>query len=248
MIEGQEGVTWEDWLALARGPGGYAPRLDRIQAHGVSESAPLDFHSPYGCSKGCGDQYVLDYARSFGVPAVVFRMSCIYGPRQFGTEDQGWVAHFLLRALRGERITIYSDGHQVRDLLFVGDLVDAFLAARSSLGTCSGQAFNLGGGPDNAVSVLSVLARIAEVTGREPRVSFDGWRTGDQRYYMGWAQVWAGKMRDDALRQQVMTNPHAPEMYRANAPVRNVPEFYAAFEVKDGDKQFLPPDERVKIW
>jgi CDP-paratose 2-epimerase len=173
-----------DWLELEHRPGGYAPSLDRIREHGISESAPLDFHSPYGCSKGCGDQYVLDYARSFGLPAVVFRMSCIYGPRQFGTEDQGWVAHLLLRALRGEPIAIFGDGHQVRDLLFVGDLVDAFLAARRSLDACSGQAFNLGGGPGNAVSVLSVVERIAALSGRAPDIGFHGWRTGDQRYYV----------------------------------------------------------------
>jgi CDP-paratose 2-epimerase len=173
-----------DWLALERGDGGYTPQSDAMRAHGISESAPLDFHSPYGCSKGCGDQYVLDYARSFGLRTVVFRMSCIYGPRQFGTEDQGWVAHLMLRALRGEPISIYGDGHQVRDLLFVGDLVDAFMAARRSLPSCAGQAFNLGGGPDNAVSVLSVLERIADSTARAPRIGFHAWRTGDQRYYV----------------------------------------------------------------
>ena len=103
----------------------YEPRDRRLRATGIDESRPLDFHSPYGCSKGTADQYVLDYARSFGVPTVVFRMSCIYGPHQFGTEDQGWVAHFLIRAIDGEPITIYGDGKQVRDVLFVDDLVDA---------------------------------------------------------------------------------------------------------------------------
>ncbi len=99
--------------------------------NGIGEARPLDFHSPYGCSKGTADQYVLDYARTFGLPAVVFRMSCIYGPHQFGTEDQGWVAHFLIRALQGEPITLYGDGMQVRDILFVEDLVDAFLLAQA---------------------------------------------------------------------------------------------------------------------
>lgn len=172
------------WLTLERGADGYAPELEQARAHGISEGAALDFHSPYGCSKGCADQYVLDYARSFRLPAVVFRMSCIYGPRQFGTEDQGWVAHLALRALRSEPITIYGDGHQVRDLLFVGDLIDAFVAARQSLDVCSGQAFNLGGGPGNAVSVLSVVNRLAELTGFVARVGYQGWRTGDQRYYV----------------------------------------------------------------
>ena len=97
-----------------------------LEARGVNEAQPLDFHSPYGCSKGAADGYVLDYARSFGLPAVVFRMSCVYGPHQFGTEDQGWVAHFLLRALAGKPITLFGDGKQVRDILFVEDLVDAF--------------------------------------------------------------------------------------------------------------------------
>jgi CDP-paratose 2-epimerase len=180
------------WLGLERGPGGYRPTSEPMRSHGVSEGAPLDFHSPYGCSKGCADQYVLDYARSFGLPAVVFRMSCIYGPRQFGTEDQGWVAHLMLRALRGEPITIFGDGHQVRDVLFASDLVDAFCAARRAISVCSGHAFNLGGGPRNAVSVLSVVERIAQLTRREPSVVFEGWRTGDQRYYVSDTSKFSG--------------------------------------------------------
>lgn len=180
------------WLGLERGPDGYAPAPESIRAHGIGEGAPLDFHSPYGCSKGSADQYVLDYARSFGLSAVVFRMSCIYGPRQFGTEDQGWVAHLMLRALREEPITIFGDGHQVRDLLFVSDLVDAFCTARRHIAECSGQAFNLGGGPENAVSVLSVVERIAELTRRTPRVGFEGWRTGDQRYYVSDVRKFSG--------------------------------------------------------
>src|SRR5690606_17191175 len=130
-------------------------------------------------SKGCADQYVIDYARSYGLPCVVFRMSCIYGPRQFGTEDQGWVAHFLMRALKGEPITIYGDGQQTRDLLFVGDLVEAFLAARAKIDTCAGQAFNIGGGPDNAVSVARVLEQSFRAAGVAPRLRHEGWRTGD---------------------------------------------------------------------
>jgi CDP-paratose 2-epimerase len=172
------------WLGLSRRERGYEPDVSDVREHGISEGAPLDFHSPYGCSKGSADQYVQDYARSYGLPAVVFRMSCIYGPRQFGTEDQGWVAHLLLRALRSEPITIFGDGHQVRDLLFVSDLVDAFLAARSCLDACSGRAFNLGGGPANTVSVLEVIERIGELTRRAPRLGFQPWRMGDQRYYV----------------------------------------------------------------
>lgn len=172
------------WLRVAREDAGYLPKLAAMREHGIGESAPLDFHSPYGCSKGAADQYIHDYARSYGLRAVIFRMSCIYGPRQYGTEDQGWVAHLLLRALRGDSITIYGDGHQVRDLLFVSDLVDAFLLAREQLDVCSGEAFNLGGGPENSVSVLEVVQRVGTLAGRQPRVSFEDWRTGDQRYYV----------------------------------------------------------------
>ena len=115
---------------------------------GIPESQPLDFHSPYGCSKGAADQYVRDYARIYGLRTVVFRMSCIYGPGQCGTEDQGWVAHFLISAAHGRPITIYGDGKQVRDLLFVDDLVAAFMAAVERIETVQGEVFNLGGGPD----------------------------------------------------------------------------------------------------
>src|SRR5207237_5018167 len=109
--------------------GGYLPSHAGLRAYGIGEQRPLDFHTPYGCSKGAADQYVLDYARSFGVPTAVLRMSCIYGERQMGTEDQGWVAHFLIRALEGKPITIYGDGYQVRDVLHVGDAVEAYLGA-----------------------------------------------------------------------------------------------------------------------
>ena len=164
--------------------GRYAPLDAALQANGVPESRPLDFHSPYGCSKGTADQYVVDYARSYGLVTTVFRMSCIYGPRQFGTEDQGWVAHFILRALRGEAITLYGDGRQVRDVLFVDDLVDAFLLAREHGPKLAGRAFNMGGGPANAISLLDLLDRIEDLHGRRPKVDFDQWRTGDQRYYV----------------------------------------------------------------
>jgi CDP-paratose 2-epimerase len=171
-------------LALSVTERGYQPLATELRQHGVREDAPLNFHSPYGCSKGCADQYVRDYARSYGLPSVVFRMSCIYGPRQFGTEDQGWVAHFLLRVLRGEPITVYGDGQQTRDLLFVADLVDAFLAARTQLAACAGQAFNMGGGPGNCASVLDVLSLAQQLTGSASALQFAPWRTGDQRYYV----------------------------------------------------------------
>jgi CDP-paratose 2-epimerase len=150
----------------------------------VDEGWSLGLCSPYGCSKGAADAYVLDYARVFGLRTVVFRMSCLYGPRQFGTEDQGWVAHFLLRALRGEAITIYGDGRQVRDLLYIDDAVDAYMRARARIGALAGQVFNLGGGPRNAVSLLELLGRFAELGIAPPPVRFADWRPGDQRYYV----------------------------------------------------------------
>ena len=151
---------------------------------GIDERRPLDFHSPYGCSKGAAAQYVLDYARSYRLRSVVFRMSCIYGPHQCGNEDQGWVAHFMLRALTGEPITIYGDGRQVRDVLFVSDLVDALLRARDRADELAGQAFNLGGGYPNSLSLLELLERIEEFSGAKPALSFGETRRGDQRYFV----------------------------------------------------------------
>ena len=159
-------------------------RYEPTDRRGIDERRPLDFHSPYGCSKGAADGYVLDYARTFGLPATVFRMSCVYGPHQCGTEDQGWVAHFLLQALRGEPIAVFGDGGQVRDVLYAPDLVDAFLLAFESMDRLSGQAFNMGGGPDNTVSLIELLARIEALHGRRPAVTFGPWRPGDQRYYV----------------------------------------------------------------
>jgi CDP-paratose 2-epimerase len=171
-------------IALRKRGSRYEPQHPGVLANGIDENCPLSFHSPYGCSKGAADQYVLDYARSYGMPNIVFRMSCIYGPHQCGTEDQGWVAHFLMRALAGERITLYGDGMQVRDVLFVEDLVDALLLAQQSTARTSGRAFNIGGGPKNTTSLLELLEIIGEVDGREPNVKFDDWRVGDQRYYV----------------------------------------------------------------
>ena len=157
---------------------------DPALANGLAETTQLDFHTPYGCSKGTADQYILDYARSFQLPAVVFRMSCIYGPRQFGTEDQGWVAHFVKRALAGEPITVYGNGKQVRDVLFVEDFVDALLTARERIDRFSGRAFNLGGGPANTLSLIELLDHLAQDFGRTPTVEFLPERAGDQRYYV----------------------------------------------------------------
>jgi CDP-paratose 2-epimerase len=170
-------------LALEKNCTRYQP-LDAALRTGINEERPLAFHSPYGCSKGAADQYVLDYGRTFGLPVVVFRMSCIYGIRQMGNEDQGWVAHFLIRAAEGKPIVIYGDGMQVRDILFADDLVDAFLLAQSNIQTLSGQAFNIGGGLGNTISLLELLDLIARLQGDKPSIRLKEWRPGDQRYYV----------------------------------------------------------------
>jgi CDP-paratose 2-epimerase len=170
-------------VALRETGGRYEPADEELRATGISEAQPLEFYSPYGCSKGAADQYVLDHARTFGLPALVFRMSCIYGPRQFGTEDQGWVAHFLIRAREHGLLTLYGDGKQVRDILFVEDLVRALCLARENLPKLAGQAFNIGGGAANTISLLELL-NIIEEMGERPRVEFADWRPGDQRYYV----------------------------------------------------------------
>lgn len=162
----------------------YVPRLDAVRVFGIGEDRPLDFHTPYGCSKGAADQYVLDYARSFGLQSVVFRMSCIFGPLQRGTEDQGWVAHFLIRALARQAINIYGDGCQVRDILYVDDAIEAYLAAWRRIDTVQGTAFNLGGGPGNAVSLLQVIKATEAILGAPVDVKYGDWRAGDQRYYV----------------------------------------------------------------
>ena len=151
---------------------------------GVTEDEPLDFHSPYGCSKGAADQYVRDYARIYALPTVVFRMSCIAGGRQLGNEDQGWVAHFVYSVLMDRPITIYGDGYQVRDVLHVEDLVDAMMAARSAAKRTRGQVYNLGGGPARAVSVREMLRQIEIQTGSSFHVEHAAVRPGDQPLYI----------------------------------------------------------------
>jgi CDP-paratose 2-epimerase len=162
----------------------YRPSDSRLARYGIDETRPLQFCTPYGCSKGGADQYVLDYAKSFGVPTAVLRMSCIYGPRQLGTEDQGWVAHFALKAIAGEPIMIYGDGRQVRDILHVEDAVAAYIAAWRRIGRIAGQAFNLGGGPDNAVSLLRLVRQIESMLGHATDVRFAPWRPNDQRWFV----------------------------------------------------------------
>ncbi len=157
----------------------------RDLAFGVPETQPLDFHSPYGCSKGAGDQYVRDYARIYGLPTVVLRQSCIYGPRQMGVEDQGWVAWFVIAAVTDQRITVFGDGKQVRDVLFVEDLLDIYDAAVAHIAVAAGQVYNVGGGPAHTMSVWAEFAPILErLMGREIEVSHGDWRPGDQRVYV----------------------------------------------------------------
>ena len=151
---------------------------------GVSEKVPLDFHSPYGCSKGTADQYVRDYARIYGLRTVVFRQSCIYGTRQFGIEDQGWVAWFTIAAVLGKPLTIFGDGRQVRDVLFVDDLADCYLKAVDRIDRTSGQVYNIGGGPENQLSLLDLVALLSKRTGRKVKPAFADWRPGDQKVFV----------------------------------------------------------------
>jgi CDP-paratose 2-epimerase len=152
--------------------------------HGCPETQPLDFHSPYGNSKGCGDQYTRDYARIYGLRSVVFRQSCIMGPRQFGIEDQGWVAWFVIAAILGRQITIYGDGKQVRDVLHVDDLLDAYDAAIEKIDQVAGQVYNIGGGPRNVMSVWAEFGPMLEkLLGKEIPVARGDWRPGDQRVF-----------------------------------------------------------------
>ncbi len=171
-------------LGVRRRGDRYEPVDEVLAASGIDERRGLHFCSPYGCSKGAADQYVLDYAATFGLPSVVFRMSCIYGLHQCGNEDQGWVAHFLMRALAGQPITIYGDGCQVRDVLFVDDLLDAMVVAVGDIDRLKGRAFNMGGGPASTVSLLQLLDMIELLEGRRPEVRFDRWRVGDQQWYV----------------------------------------------------------------
>lgn len=171
-------------LELLERPSRYEPVNLQVRRRGLAEDLPLDFRTPYGCSKGAADQYVLDYARAYQMANVVFRMSCIYGAHQFGTEDQGWVAHFLIQALQNQPVTIFGDGKQVRDLLYVSDLVRACLAAERAQHVVAGRAFNMGGGAANAASVMEVLLEISTIVGHRLTLLTAPWRFADQRYYI----------------------------------------------------------------
>jgi len=156
----------------------------RDLAKGVAETQALDFHSPYGCSKGVADQYSIDYARIYGLRTVTFRQSCIYGTRQFGIEDQGWVAWFTIAAVLGKSITIYGDGKQIRDVLHVNDLVQAYKAVIQHADSAAGQAFNIGGGPGNTLSLLELLTYLRESLNIEIPLQWDTWRPGDQPVFV----------------------------------------------------------------
>ena len=156
----------------------------RTYPNGIPESFPLDFHSPYGCSKGAADQYIRDYRRIYGLNTVVFRQSCIYGERQFGIEDQGWVAHFIIQTALGRDIRIYGDGRQVRDVLYVGDLISAYECAWKKRALSRGRIYNMGGGASNQISLLDFVYILEKEFGRKIRPTFHPARPGDQRIFV----------------------------------------------------------------
>jgi CDP-paratose 2-epimerase len=188
----------------------YVP-VEETHHGGIDERTPLDFYSPYGCSKGAADQYVRDYARVFGMRTAVLRMSCVYGPRQFGTEDQGWIAHFFLQAIRREALTIYGDGYQVRDALHVTDAADAWIAVLDNIDQVRGEVFNLGGGPDSSVSLRELLQMMSEMGRELSDIRYDSWRPGDQPWFVSnlsklrEAIQWAPKV---SLREGLLTLDH----------------------------------------
>lgn len=186
--------------------------------HGIPESYPLDFHSPYGCSKGAGDQYMLDYARIYGLKTIVYRQSCIYGQRQFGIEDQGWVAHFVIATVKNKPITIYGDGKQVRDLLHVQDLIRAYELGIQSSDRLGGEVFNVGGGSENTLSIWTEFGPLlADLARREVPIEQADWRPGDQRVFiadvrkigqqLGWQPTISPKQGIQSLYHWVSANP-----------------------------------------
>ena len=166
-------------IALVASRYGYAD-----QPFGIAESNQLDFHSPYGCSKGCAEQYIRDYSRIYDIPTVVMRQSCIYGEHQFGIEDQGWIAWFTIASMFGRPVTIFGDGCQVRDVLYVGDLVDAYLRAAENPDTVRGKIYNVGGGPSSTLSLNELVALLREQLGTSIETISGDWRPGDQRVYI----------------------------------------------------------------
>jgi len=196
---------------------------------GIDEQFPINPEGPYGCSKAVGDLYTLDFVRTYGLSAVGFRLGSVYGPNQLGSEDQGWVVHLMLQILRGQPITIYGDGKQVRDLLHVEDLVTALMLAQTFMERIKGQAFNLGGGQGNSMSLIEFLELTGRIGGRVPHVKFAPWRLGDQRYYVTdftkfqQATRWAPRngIRDglDQLRNWMVETFQAPPTMAPRMPV-----------------------------
>lgn len=204
----------------------YEPIEDRIRLNGINENTNLDFHSPYGSSKGAAEQYIIDYGRSFGLKTLVFRMSCIYGEHQFGTEDQGWVAHFLLSAMKGKPLMIYGNGKQVRDILYVQDLVNAFQLGLQNIDRISGRAFNIGGGPKNSVSLIELIELIESIHDCQIEYEHAEVRTGDQPYYVsdtteferltGWRRKTSCRKGIEQLYDWLLEN--RTDMQKAKAP------------------------------
>ena len=152
--------------------------------NGIDENENIDFHSPYGCSKGTADQYVRDYYRIYGIKSVVFRQSCVYGAFQYGNEDQGWVAHFIIKALLNKKINIYGDGKQVRDILEVSDLINAYQLAVKNIEKCRGEIFNIGGGIKNTFSLLELVEFLEKKLNKKIELEFFEWRPGDQKVFI----------------------------------------------------------------
>ena len=171
-------------VSICERRGRHEPVDQALASDGIGEHQPLEFLSPYGCSKGSADQYVIDYAHSYGMNTCVFRMSCIYGTYQLGSEDQGWVAHFLRQAMKSEPITIYGDGKQVRDLLFIDDLVKAMHLAMANINSVAGQVFNMGGGVENSTNLLDLIHEIQLLTGTRVGIEWGSERLADQRWFV----------------------------------------------------------------
>ena len=196
---------------------------------GISEEQQLDFHSPYGCSKGAGDQYVRDYSRIYGIPSVVFRQSCIYGEHQFGIEDQGWVAWFTIANMLNKQITVYGDGNQIRDVLYIGDLVRAYEAAILNKEKCSGKIYNVGGGPGFTLSLNELLEELERFFNREINPNRDTWRPGDQKVYvsdirkikedLGWEPTVGVTTGIERMSKWIVENREILEHYTLGIPV-----------------------------
>lgn len=162
----------------------YVKNYEFTKIRGINENYPLDFHTPYGCSKGAADQYFLDYARYYGIRTVVFRKSCVYGTHQYGVEDQGWLSWFAIAGMIGKKITVYGNGKQVRDVLYIDDLINAYQLAENKIHLTAGHVFNIGGGYDNRISVINAIDKISRQTNRQVKIRYEKVREGDQKIYI----------------------------------------------------------------